>query len=215
MALGGVVSFLACSLLFLHPIAATEVALPPILAPILNGTCDGIYCGKGTCKANPNGTFLFSCECDAGWKQSSIEDSSFKFMPCVIPNCTLNFSCIKDTAPAPAPPLSPANHSIFDPCTWAYCGQGTCVKTENFRHRCECKEGYVNLLNVTTFPCFNQCVLGQDCSQLGVGLTNTSSSPAPSLSDSGRSVNSACSGLSRNLLQLIILGISLAMVPWL
>lgn len=34
MALGGVVSFLACSLLFLHPIAATEVALPPILAPI-------------------------------------------------------------------------------------------------------------------------------------------------------------------------------------
>lgn len=47
-------------------------------------------CGKGTCKVDLNRTVPFVCECDAGWKQFQIDDS-FRFMPCVIPNCNIFF----------------------------------------------------------------------------------------------------------------------------
>ncbi|XXG68006.1 hypothetical protein AAC387_Pa06g1209 [Persea americana] len=202
-------SFVAISMFFLHPIASA-VSLPPILSPVLNNLCDVMECGKGTCKAAPNQIVPFICECEAGWKQFNMNDT-FRFMPCVIPNCTMNYSCSNVSTPATAPPLPPVNgSSILDPCTLAYCGQGTCMKTSEFGHKCECADGSANLLNMTNFPCLNECTLGADCVNLGVGFPNRSSNP-PSLSESG-GANKARSNLSRNLLWLILSAISLAMV---
>lgn len=43
-------------------------------------------------------------------------------------------------------------------CSWAYCGGGTCVKTSDMGgHKCECNEGFSNLLNVSTLPCYGSC----------------------------------------------------------
>lgn len=52
--------------------------------------CKEVECGKGTCKPSKNSTFLFECECHQGWKQSLSNDddeSSLKFLPCIVPNC--------------------------------------------------------------------------------------------------------------------------------
>ncbi|CAA2993604.1 vitamin K-dependent S-like [Olea europaea subsp. europaea] len=154
------------------------------LSPIFGDACKEDVCGKGNCRASNDTSFGFVCECEAGWKQARSEnDTDFKFLPCVIPNCTLNYSC--GQAPAPAPETGKrANLSIFDPCHWTDCGGGSCNKTSLFTHRCECKEGYYNLLNVTAFPCFKECAIGMDCSKLGFGVMNKSTSPSsPNLAD--------------------------------
>nr|XP_027120094.1 uncharacterized protein LOC113737042 [Coffea arabica] len=108
-------------------------------------------------------------------------DDGLKFLPCVMPNCSLNYSCAQAPPPAPAREKR-ANESIFDPCYWAVCGGGTCNKTSIFGHKCECQEGYYNILNVTAFPCFRECELGMDCKHLGIGvMNNTPASSPPSL----------------------------------
>jgi hypothetical protein len=39
-----------------------------------------------------------------------------------------------------------------------YCGDGgTCEKASEFTHRCSCRDGYANLLNDTSYPCYQQC----------------------------------------------------------
>ncbi|XP_016472090.1 uncharacterized protein LOC107794138 isoform X2 [Nicotiana tabacum] len=181
--------FAIFSLIFiLLPWSTANNALPPIFSPILENVCKEVSCGKGTCKASSNGTFGFACECDPGWTQTrSKNDNFFKFLPCVIPNCTTNFSCGED-APAPAPDKR-TNTSIFEPCHWAECGGGMCNKTSPVTYSCECQEGYYNLLNLTAFPCFKECALGMDCSQLGIDIMgNKSSSPPPSLPDNSKSI---------------------------
>ncbi|XP_058086654.1 uncharacterized protein LOC131233854 isoform X2 [Magnolia sinica] len=169
--------------------ATIDDAFAPIFSPIVDKACDIIKCGKGNCTVNLNETFGFVCECDEGWKQFHIGDH-LRFLPCVIPNCTVNFSCEQLPAPTPAILPPPTNHSIFDACEWSYCGEGTCVKSPESGHRCECKTGYANLLNDTDLPCFRECSIGADCVNLGIGLTNSSSSTSPpTFSDSGVAAN--------------------------
>lgn len=212
MDLGILLSVLATSVLFLQPIAATDEAFAPFLSPILKDVCDAAQCGRGTCKASANVSLVpYICECQPGWKQFHVEDH-LRFLPCVIPICTLNYTCSKALAPPPSPP--PTNHSILDSCTWSYCGEGTCVKTSTFGHECKCGDGYANLFNVSTFPCFTECALGADCINLGIGLSNQSSSTPPSLSDNGNAVNKACLGHTRSLFWPITSMISLAVVAW-
>ncbi|KAL3507853.1 hypothetical protein ACH5RR_033235, partial [Cinchona calisaya] len=148
--------------------------------------CKSRVCGKGTCKPSSDSTFGFLCECEAGWNQARPQhDDSLKFLPCVIPNCTLNFSCAK--APSPAPEREKqANETIFDPCYWSDCGGGTCSKTSLFTHKCDCQEGYHNILNVTAFPCFKECALGMDCARLGIGIMNKSTSSPPNLRENSQ-----------------------------
>ncbi|XP_008809381.2 neurogenic locus notch homolog protein 3-like [Phoenix dactylifera] len=200
--------------------AAAGDFLAPFLSPVLNATCANVDCGKGTCNASFDHTFGFVCECKPGWSQFHIGDS-FRFSPCVIPNCSINYSCYNHSeAPAPSPP-TPSNSSMFDPCFGSYCGGGTCVKTSSFDHRCECKEGFSNLLNETRFPCYRDCSLGADCANLGITLPNatTPSSPPslstpsspPSLSDNGSSF-AGDSFAPNNLLWLLVLMISFSMV---
>ncbi|XP_038978312.1 uncharacterized protein LOC120108702 [Phoenix dactylifera] len=188
--------------------AAAGDFLAPLLAPVINATCDNVECGKGTCKPSLNYTFGFLCECNPSWSQFY----NFSSSPCVIPNCSINYSCSNHSeAPAPSP-APPPNTSIFDSCFWSYCGGGKCVKTSTFEHRCECEEGFSNLLNITSFPCYRDCSLGADCAELGITLSNaTTPSSPPSLSDNGSSF-AGDSFAPNNLLWLFILMISLIIV---
>lgn len=161
--------------------ASSNSFLSPLLSPIFGEVCNEIECGKGSCKASANSSVGYVCECEDGWKQARFDkDDNLNFMPCVIPNCTFDLSCIKGPTPS-FEKEKRANESIFDPCHWADCGDGTCNKTSILTHKCECSEGYYNLLNITAFPCFRSCALGMDCSRLGLTMTNKSVSPPPSL----------------------------------
>lgn len=181
--------------------------LAPIFSPIMDDVCKGIECGKGTCKPSSSSTFFFECECDSGWKHTTSENSDhFKFLPCVIPNCSLDYSCAE--APAPISDKSnKGNTSFFDPCYWMDCGGGTCNKTSKLAYNCECGEGYYNLLNVTTFPCFKECAIGMDCTNLGISVSNKSTSPpTPALADNASSTTHA------NSITFVILMMFVAMV---
>lgn len=178
------VLFLAIILVHQSNSAAANFTFP------FGDACKEDVCGKGKCVASNNSTFGFECQCEPGWKQArSQDDDSLKFMPCVIPNCTLNYNCAK--TPDPAPDKNKANSSIFDPCFWTDCGGGSCNKASFFTHKCECQEGYSNLFNSTAFPCFKQCSLGGDCANLGINIeNNTLSSPnnqSPGLADNSGS----------------------------
>jgi len=178
-------------LLLLQPWTATSNILAPIFSPLLDDVCKGVECGKGNCTPSTNSTLNFVCECQPGWKQTrSDKDNHFKFLPCVIPNCTMNSSCT-EAAPPVQDKETRADTSIFDPCHWSDCGGGTCNKTSPVTYNCECKEGYYNLLKVGSFPCFRDCSLGMDCAGLGISLSNHTSPTPPSTSSSGTSQGSS------------------------
>ncbi|KAF7806896.1 protein lin-12 [Senna tora] len=186
MACGVPFAFLACFLLLSQPLTAISDFLSPLLSPIADDVCKEVECGKGTCKPSKNSTLFFECECDPGWKQTRFsKDDSLMFLPCIVPNCTLDHSC--SNAPSPAPEKArKTNASIFDACHWVDCGGGSCNKTSTFSYNCVCDSGFYNLLNVTAFPCFRECSLGLDCKNLGISISNSSSS-APPASDSSSS----------------------------
>ncbi|XP_059650800.1 uncharacterized protein LOC132296631 [Cornus florida] len=199
-------------LIVLQPMTYRGGALSPSLSPFVDEVCKKVECGKGTCKPSSNSTFLFECVCDLGWKQTRPDnDDQLSFLPCVIPNCTLNYSCI-EAAPPVQDKESRANESFFDPCHWTDCGGGTCNRTSPFTHSCLCSEGYDNLLNVTAFPCFRECALGIDCSILGIIVTNKSTSSVTSSADSSK--NQARSVTLLDINWLIIVAMSLALVLW-
>ncbi|KAJ0805309.1 hypothetical protein HanPI659440_Chr02g0048451 [Helianthus annuus] len=183
-------TFLPVFLLLLQPwsiIAGAGNFLAPLLSPMFEDVCKQVNCGQGICKpSNKSTIFSYECECSPGWKQLATfavanDDSFLKFLPCVIPNCTFDYSCSK--APSPVQQKeNPGNGSIFDVCQWTYCGGGRCESTSLFTHKCECSDGYQNLLNLTFSPCFKECSIGMDCKDLNIGFKDNPSSPPPSLS---------------------------------
>uniref|UniRef100_A0A0E0NQ07 EGF-like domain-containing protein n=1 Tax=Oryza rufipogon TaxID=4529 RepID=A0A0E0NQ07_ORYRU len=178
--------------------------LSPLLAPVIGSMCKTVACGKGNCTA-ASGFPGYRCECEPGWKQMHVGDQA-SFLPCVIPNCSIDRACSNTIAPAPAPLPSPKNFSLpTDPCQLAYCGSGgTCKNGTGLSYHCECSEGFSNLLNITTMPCFQNCSIGADCASIGLSpSSNSSSSPAPPGS-AGISNNGAIS--HKILLPLLILG---------
>ncbi|XAR57278.1 hypothetical protein NMG60_11025355 [Bertholletia excelsa] len=204
---------LLTSCLLLQSRTSTADFFSPLVSADLDNVCKDVECGKGTCKPSDNSTFLFECVCEPGWKQTAGSDrhNAHKFLPCVIPNCTLNYSCTE--APPPDQDReSRVNTSVFDPCHWSNCGGGTCNKTSLFTYSCECKEGYSNLLNFSALPCFKECSIGADCTNLGITLRNESTSPPPSLAENG--TNQAYSIAGGRMDWLIILAIFLASVGW-
>ncbi|KAK1433332.1 hypothetical protein QVD17_10242 [Tagetes erecta] len=150
--------------------AISDIVTPPTtLPPIINNLCDEVNCGRGTCSVDLAKPFNFVCKCDPGWRRTinGNGDDYFQFLPCIIPNCSINYSCL----PA-ARPLSPGilnNITFFDPCYWTYCGDGTCNRnlTTYYKYACSCNPGYTNLLNMSQFPCFSSCAIGADCADLG------------------------------------------------
>ncbi|GAV57567.1 hypothetical protein CFOL_v3_01104 [Cephalotus follicularis] len=196
-------------LLALRPLTAScdfLSELSPLLSPVFDSVCKEVECGKGKCKPSQNSSFFFECECDPGWKQSVFHlDGHLTFLPCIVPNCTLNYACAAAAAP-PQEKTTKTKESIFDPCHWTDCGGGSCNKTSSFTYSCECAEGYYNLLNITAFPCFKECSIGMDCSNLGISTSNKSTSSTPGLA------SQAGSNLQGKHLWLIMMMISIAMV---
>ncbi|KAK8982502.1 hypothetical protein V6N11_046422 [Hibiscus sabdariffa] len=176
--------------LALHLKTAKPDFLSPLLQPIFDDVCKEVECGKGKCNPSSNGTLpYYTCECDAGWKQTAAnkDDDHPKFLPCIFPNCTLNTAF----AAAPSPVQEKAakeNQSVFDICRWSSCGGGSCNKTSPITYDCKCSEGYFNLLNVSAFPCYRECAIGMDCANLGISVSNRSTSvtPASSVNDVNR-----------------------------
>ncbi|KAJ0753774.1 hypothetical protein HanPI659440_Chr09g0339501 [Helianthus annuus] len=84
-----------------------------ISSPYVDNLCDGISCGRGNCSVDVARPFSFVCKCDPGWRRTlgSGNEDDLQFLPCVIPNCSMDYSCIP--APPPTPPI-PDNISIFD-----------------------------------------------------------------------------------------------------
>lgn len=168
--------------------------LSPLLSPIFESVCKQVNCGKGTCKASGNGSYSFECDCDSGWRQTLSDDDDdddghFKFLPCIIPKCNLTHSC--SSAPPPGVQTKPrTNETILDPCSWVDCGGGSCNKTSPLTYKCDCLDGYYNLLNITAFPCYKDCSIGMDCKELGIPVTD---SPVSTTSTS--TANNAASGI--------------------
>ncbi|KAK7391892.1 hypothetical protein VNO78_20315 [Psophocarpus tetragonolobus] len=165
---------MALFLIVLLPMAAKG----DIVGDFLDKVCEEVECGKGKCVVNTSYPLNFVCECDNGWKRTQDDDDdkyATSFLPCVIPKCSLNYGC--QPAPPPVPEKSfPRNLSAFDPCYWAYCGEGKCTKNRTHTHRCECRPNYFNLLNNSVFPCYSECTLGSDCSKLGIRVSNSTGS---------------------------------------
>ncbi|ESQ56101.1 hypothetical protein EUTSA_v10026216mg [Eutrema salsugineum] len=172
------------ALLLIYQKTATCDFLSPLLSPVFDNICQEVECGKGKCKPSSNTTFMYECECENGWKQF---DHHLKFLPCVTPNCTFDLTCGEAASPSqPKTPPKDNNASIFEACHWVDCGGGFCNSTMPFSYSCDCREGYRNLMNITTLPCFKECALGMDCLNLGIPLSNASSSSPPALPDSSK-----------------------------
>ncbi|CAH1421821.1 unnamed protein product [Lactuca virosa] len=165
-------------LAFLSSMAQGDNSMPLTLTPFSDNICDQVNCGKGNCSVDLGKPFQFVCQCEPGWKRTRSNDDNeeddHQFLPCVIPNCTLDYSCMP--AAPPSPPI-PDNISVFDPCYWTYCGEGTCTKnlSYTYTHTCECNPGYTNLMNTSHFPCFSNCAIGADCRRLGIRVLEATS----------------------------------------
>ncbi|XP_062108292.1 uncharacterized protein LOC133819134 [Humulus lupulus] len=188
-------TFLCASLLLfllLQPAAPSSVGelLSPLLSPVFDNICKEVQCGKGTCKASSDTAFFFECVCQPGWKQTtSGQTDHLKFLPCVIPDCTMDYSCTK--APSVQDKETKPNDTVFDPCRWSECRAGSCNVTSGFTYDCNCPAGYSNLLNISSFPCFKSCEIGMDCTNLGLLPSSNSSSSTPSMADNSKNLASS------------------------
>ncbi|KAJ8485847.1 hypothetical protein OPV22_018332 [Ensete ventricosum] len=159
--------------------ATADDTLSPLFGHGLDDICSKNLCGKGTCESAPLHAFGFVCNCDPGWTQFHIGDH-LRFLPCIIPKCSINLPCQNESMAQASSP-SPTPHpdeliSLLDPCLYSFCGDGTCVKTSTFGHRCDCKEGFSNLLNKSSLPCYRDCSVDNSCNKGAVG---PSPSPSP------------------------------------
>ncbi|KAM0857597.1 hypothetical protein ACQ4PT_048369 [Festuca glaucescens] len=168
--------------------------LSPLLAPVMGSLCKAVACGKGNCTVT-SGLPGYRCDCDPGWTQMHVGDD-LSFLPCVIPNCTIDRSCSNDTsAPSPAP--SPKNFSLSpDPCELAYCGSGgICKNGTGLSYHCECKEGFSNVLNMTTMPCFHECKTKRDITKFTYVKKTCVSVPTPGIISGSYGANCAALGI--------------------
>ncbi|XP_021857268.1 uncharacterized protein [Spinacia oleracea] len=180
--------------------------------------CSQVSCGKGTCESKPD--YLphgFICECDSGWRRTRLTDSEeqyLQFLPCIIPNCSINYSCMPPAPPLPAIPINSSDVSVFNPCNWVYCGEGTCKNSSDYMHMCECQPGAYNLFNVSHFPCYSDCALGSDCSKLGINVSKTSVTLGPTSSISQTSSSGNHGMRSWKLNWIVITMMFLAAILW-
>ncbi|KAI8534968.1 hypothetical protein RHMOL_Rhmol10G0138400 [Rhododendron molle] len=99
-----------------------------ILSPYFDNICNEVECGKGTCKTAIGSPFNFKCECESNWKRTHLGDESdLQFLPCVVPDCSVDYTCMPAAPPAPA---VPHNLSIFDRAVGSDC-QKLGIKVSN------------------------------------------------------------------------------------
>ncbi|KAK9919571.1 hypothetical protein M0R45_028160 [Rubus argutus] len=210
MAFSKSMAFFAIALV-LVPMATFALDWPDISPSIQDEICKRVECGKGTCKFNSSYPSVYTCECDKGWRRTINGTDEINFLPCVIPECTLNYnnSC---QPPPQAPDYSkiPDNYSAFDPCSWVYCGEGTCVKNATYLYtpQCVCNSGANNLLGVTVFPCYKDCTLTSSCEALGIKVSNSNSSSG------GSDSNKATEFMPGKFQLMTIVMVSVGMLLW-
>ncbi|KAL6532360.1 hypothetical protein OROGR_014330 [Orobanche gracilis] len=138
----------------------------PFLSPLLGNSnpCRESVCGKGNCVFSSNSTFGYECECDSGWKQAGPQDDEYlKFLPCVIPNCTLDYDC----ANAPAPPASGLIAEVVRAIKRRF--SHTLVNVRRVTTICS-----IPLLSHATRNILKFCgAFGLDCTSLGLGINNS------------------------------------------
>ncbi|KAJ6689347.1 hypothetical protein OIU85_005720 [Salix viminalis] len=172
------------AILFLsRPLIARSNLLSPLLSPMVCAKRWNV--GKELASLLTIALGFMNANVILGGRRLAFDqDDHLQFLPCVVPNCTVNFSCTASPSPVQEK-ASKDNQSIFDPCFWADCGGGSCNKTSQFTYSCACAEGYNNLLNVSTFPCYKDCAIGMDCSNLGIMMSNKPAAPTPVMAGNG------------------------------
>ncbi|CAA3023089.1 Hypothetical predicted protein [Olea europaea subsp. europaea] len=192
-------AFLAILLLLLPMAAKGDVS---------DDMCEVVQCGRGSCESNPNVPFNFSCNCQDGWRQTRLNDElNLEFLPCLIPECSLDYSCMPS---APPPPPFPNNSSLSNPCDYIYCGEGTCERDSTYTYKCQCNYGHYNLFNISAFPCYSDCALGSDCERLGIPVSRTTTNPYVN----NNYGNQGTSFLPRKMHWVVISLISIVMTLW-
>ncbi|KAF8026801.1 hypothetical protein BT93_F3321 [Corymbia citriodora subsp. variegata] len=144
--------------------------------------CQEVNCLMGTCRETPGLGFGFDCDCYSGWTKLKLLNLTLPL--CFIPNCTIDYQCGGETPmPLPPPPPfqfpPPLNLSTFASCFLVWCGDGECVASGK-GHKCECPQGSTNFLGLADLPCFQQCNLGADCSN--VAFVSPATPPLPMVS---------------------------------
>nr|GEX00333.1 putative RNA-directed DNA polymerase, eukaryota, reverse transcriptase zinc-binding domain protein [Tanacetum cinerariifolium] len=136
--------------------------------------CQVLGCGEGRCVADHKRS-SYHCECNRGWKTMMV--APMPYPSCIVPNCTMNFTCggrAPLPPPRPPPPRSPIN--ITNACNLVWCGEGECVG-EGTGHYCRCHDDAENLSNNSTYICIRRCSFNANCNHLGLGLTSPPSPP--------------------------------------
>ncbi|KAI3775044.1 hypothetical protein L1987_49612 [Smallanthus sonchifolius] len=144
--------------------------------------CQILGCGEGRCVADGK-RLSYHCECNRGWKTMMV--APMPFPSCIVPNCTMNFSC-GSRAPPPPPYLRPPFNTT-NVCNLVWCGEGDCVADET-RHYCRCHDDADNLHNNSSFICIRQCAFKADCNHLGIGRVSPPSGSPPPPSKSANSL---------------------------
>ncbi|KAH9314435.1 hypothetical protein KI387_023062, partial [Taxus chinensis] len=136
--------------------------------------CKSVNCGNGTCVTTKEAPFV-KCDCKEGWKQPDLY-VDLPFQPCVVPNCTIDYTCTGSSrlSPAAAPSSAlPKLNNPLNPCSYNVCGAGICTLKSNstIEYQCECFSGYGNIMNLTWGFCSRECELQKDCSRIGVSIS--------------------------------------------
>ncbi|KAL3750416.1 hypothetical protein ACJRO7_011421 [Eucalyptus globulus] len=181
------------------PNASTkDPALPAAAYMPRHELCSEVPSGKGSCVVNASALFGFKRHCEAGWKQTRLDnEDDLKFYP-----SSVEYSSM------PGPPLVPSvpyNTSVFDPCYWIYRGGRTCTKSATYEHTYQCYASYTILVNVGIFLCFSDCIIGNDCEKLRIKVSNSSTTGSD---------NRTHMFLPRKLLWMTIFTASMALVLW-
>ncbi|KAJ7962927.1 neurogenic locus notch-like protein 3-like [Quillaja saponaria] len=159
--------------------------------PIQDIVCAFINCGQGKCVASNTTGIGFDCDCQSGWKKMQI--GPLTFPSCVVPNCTIDFQC-NGSPPPPPPPTPPAAapppppFTLANPCTFTWCGDGTCV-TNGTGYNCQCNEGSANLMNLSGLACFKKCYFGADCNVASPPSGNSGSQGAREVPNCSRNLH--------------------------
>eukprot|EP00250_Pteridium_aquilinum_P015308 c22511_g2_i1 orf=269-940(-) len=168
--------------------------------------CGVVNCMKGTCLDSTSLPF-YQCQCDEGW-QSPLNVS---WIPCVLPNCSINLGCDSSTN-ATAPPAPDPTNASFNICSLSICGDGECIPSGNatLAYECKCNPGSTNLLNMSNGYCLQPCSIGADCSNLNISLG--APPPPPPGTTSQNSSQGTKQALVGNL--IIVSGILMSLIGW-
>lgn len=141
--------------------------------------CRFARCLKGQC-VNTSSFPFYKCECNEGWASPF----SRSWLPCILPNCSIDLTCDNSSASPAPPPTAPLIGAISDICSLPVCGNGVCVTNTTASnstddYECRCNTGYVNLGNQSDGYCIHKCSIGAGCSNVRLPFGGTTPPPPP------------------------------------